>query len=327
MKNNPDEMSRVKRSKKIKKKRKWPKILFAILLIFTIIFAYGYLRLRKTSSTIHTDLSKSEVTKEQHTSRKDGEVNLKRKDPFSILLMGIDTGDKGRVEKGRSDTMMVMTVNPKNKKSTIVSIPRDTRTRIIGKDIDDKINHAYAFGGPSMSINTVQNLLDIPIDFFVSVNMKGIQQIVDAVGGVTVTPTISFNQDGYSFVKGQAQKIDGSAALAYSRMRYKDPQGDYGRQARQREVVVAILDEAASFESILNFESILKTMENNVQTDLTFNQMVTISLNYTSALSNINQIQMSGYGTRVDGIYYAIISDEEILEISNELKTELEITD
>ena len=153
------------------------------------------------------------------------------------------------------------------------------------------------------------------------------QQIVDAVGGVTVKPEISFSQDGYSFVQGQSQKIDGAAALAYSRMRKQDPEGDYGRQARQRELVLAILDRATSFESILNFESVLKTMENNVQTNLHFNDMVTISVNYLSALSNVEQIQMEGEGTKINGIYYAIISEEEKSKISNELKKELEIID
>lgn len=323
MENEPKSLSRVRRKKK--KKRRWPKVLLVIALFIGSILTYGYFRIRKASDTIHTDLSKEEFRKESHPSRNKGNIKLKNKDPFSILLMGIDTGDKGRVEKGRSDTMMVLTVNPENKKTTMVSIPRDTRTEIVGKGVDDKINHAYAFGGPAMSMNTVQNLLDIPVDYFVAVNMKGIQQIVDAVGGVKIVPNLSFNQDGYSFVEEQSQKVDGAGALAYSRMRKQDPEGDYGRQARQRELVNAILDKAASFESILNFESVLKTMETNVQTNLTFNEMVTVSVNYLPALSNVKEIQMQGNGTRIQGIYYDIVSDEDVQKITNQLKKELEI--
>lgn len=324
MENNPKEMSRVKRNKNEKKKRKWPKIILILLLFLTAILLYGYIRIRRTTDTIHTDLSQEEFEKENHASRDKGKVKLKE-EPFSILLMGIDTGDKGRVDRGRSDTMMVLTVNPASKKTTVVSIPRDTRTKIIGKGYDDKINHAYAFGGPSMAMNTVQNLLDIPVDYFVSVNMKGIQQIVDAVGGVTIKPTLTFNQDGYSFTKDQAQKVNGPEALAYSRMRKRDPEGDYGRQARQREIVLAILNKAASFESILNFESVLKTMENNVQTNLEFNEMLTISVNYLPALSNVKEIQMQGEGRKIKGIYYAIIPEEKKQEIGNELRRELEL--
>lgn len=327
MGNYETEMSRTKHKKKYKKKRRWPKVLLIILLFIGAILTYGYVRIRKTTDTIHTDLSAEEFDKENHASRENGKVNLSAKEPFSILLMGIDTGDQGRVDRGRSDTMMVMTVNPKNKKTTIVSIPRDTLTEIAGKGTEDKINHAYAFGGPTMAMNTVQNFLDIPVDYFVSVNMKGIQQIVDAVGGVTVTPTISFTQDGYSFVQGQSQKLDGAAALAYSRMRKQDPEGDFGRQARQRELVVAILDKATSFESILNFEAVLKTMENNVQTNLKFNEMATISVNYLSALSNVNQIQLEGEGTTIGGVYYLIVAEEDRLAVSKELKQELEIAE
>lgn len=86
------------------------------------------------------------------------------KDPFSVLLLGVDTGDLGRSEQGRADSIMVMTVNPTSNESKIVSILRDTYTEIVGHGTTDKINHAYVFGGVSMSVNTVQNLLTILID-------------------------------------------------------------------------------------------------------------------------------------------------------------------
>lgn len=319
MTKNSSQLSRADKHKhKHKKRRRWPRVLLVILLLFASAFTYGYYRLRKTSDNIYSDISK-----DKHPSREEQEVDLKDKKPFSILLMGIDTGDQGRVDQGRSDTIMVMTVNPEKDKTTLVSIPRDTRTEIIGRGFDDKINHAYAFGGPAMSVNTVQNLLDIPIDYFVSVNMAGIQQIVDAVGGVSVTPGISFNQDGYSFVEGQETKVNGEAALAYSRMRKQDPEGDFGRQERQREIVLAILKKGASFDSILNYQSVLNTMEDNLQTNLDFNDMVSIFMNYSSALSNINQIQMDGEGTKIDGIYYLNIPEETIADVSSELKEEL----
>lgn len=89
--------------------------------------------------------------------------------------------------------MIVLTVNPNDKSMQMVSIPRDTRTEIIGKGFDDKINHAYAFGGPEMSIATVENFLDIPIDYFVQVNMESFKDIVDAVGGVTVNNKLEFS--------------------------------------------------------------------------------------------------------------------------------------
>lgn len=325
MENDSNSLSRVERRKE--KKKKWPKILLIILLLFGLVLSYLYVRVRMTSDSIHRDLSEEEYQKEEHEGRVNGKVNLQKKEPFSILLMGIDTGDKGRIDRGRSDTMMLLTVNPKNKKTTILSIPRDTLTEIVGKGKEDKINHAYAYGGPTMAMNTVQKLVDIPVDCFVSVNMKGIQQIVDAVGGVKVTPTLTFNQDGYSFIEGEERLVDGPGALAYSRMRKKDPKGDYGRQARQRELVKVILDKAVSFGSILRFESLLETAEDNVQTNLKFNEMLTISVNYLPALTNVKEIQMQGESRKINGIYYDIVSEEEKQSIQKEMKKELELTE
>jgi LCP family protein required for cell wall assembly len=181
---------------------------------------------------------------------------LEAGEPVSILLLGVDTGDLGRTEQGRSDSMVVVTINPHTQKTTLLSIPRDTYTEIVGYGTSDKINHAYAFGGTAMSINTVQQMLDIPIDFYVMVNMAGIQEIVDAVGGITVESPLTFNQNGYDFVQGTNQ-LDGEAALAFARMRYEDPAGDTGRQGRQRLVIEAVIRKLATPETLLNYQTIL----------------------------------------------------------------------
>lgn|SRR5699024_4284419 len=327
--NNMSRSRRTKTGKNKKRKRGCWRIILVVLLIIVGIFVYAYYELRKTTDTIHSDIDADRIT---HTSRETDQVDLDG-DAFSILLLGIDTDDdragqnSSNKMQGRSDTIMVMTVNPKTQKTTLVSIPRDTYTEIVGRGTQDKINHAYAFGGAAMSINSVQNLLDIPIDYYVSVNMEGIQQIVDAVGGISITPSMTFSQSGYDFVEGQTMKMDGAQALAYSRMRYEDPQGDYGRQARQREVVLTTLSKVASFNSILNYQSVLNTMEDNVLTNLTFDEMVSMFMNYRTALTNIEQLQLSGYGTNMGGIYYEIISDEEIGSVSQQLKTELGINE
>lgn len=322
MENNTNEYSRRDRKKNKKKKRGrgclW---FFVILLLIGLgLGVYAYFELRSTTNTIHDDVKDDTIV---HTSRENDELELNSKTPFSILLLGIDSGDMGRIERGRSDTIMVMTVNPNTNKTTLLSIPRDTYVEIVGKGIQDKVNHAYSFGGPAMSMNTVQNYLDIPIDYYVSVNMKGIQQIVDAVGGINLTPTRSFNQDGFSFVEGQSTQMNGEMALAYSRMRKLD--SDYGRQGRQREVVLETLNKVASFNSVLNYQSVLQTMEDNVLTNLTFNELVSIFLNYRTALTNLEQIQLQGSGQRMGGIYYEIIPEDQLQEVRQELKTQLEI--
>lgn len=293
-------------------------IVFMILLIAVGVFVFKvYSDVTSTTDEIYQDVEKDE--------RREDPIEVKNKEPFSVLLLGVDTGDLGRTEQGRSDTMMVLTVNPNTNQTSIVSIPRDTYTEIIGRGTMDKINHAYAFGGASMSVNTVQNLLDIPIDYYVEVNMQGVKDIVDALDGVQVTPALSFSYDGYSFTEGQTTTLDGNAALAYSRMRYDDPNGDYGRQARQRQIIMASMNKVASLSSIMNYQGILGTLENNMQTNLTFDNMLSIFNNYRGAVSNVEQIQLEGVGTKIDGIYYAIVDDSELASVSGALKEQLEI--
>jgi LCP family protein required for cell wall assembly len=307
--------------KKPKKKRKGLKIFLIIVLALLIalgLFVWKiYSDVAGTTEKIYKDVETEEV--------RESSVDISKKEPFSILLLGVDTGDLGRTEQGRSDTMMVLTVNPNTNTTTILSIPRDTRTEIVGHGTTDKINHAYAFGGTSMSVNTVQSMLDIPIDHYVEVNMQGLQDVVNAVGGVQVTSPLTFSSDGYNFTEGVKASLDGKSALAYSRMRYEDPNGDFGRQERQRQVIQATVEKVASLSTISNYQDILGSLENNMQTSLEFDDMVKLFNNYRSAAGNIKQEQLTATGKTIDGIYYGIVSDEEMNRVSGLLKEQLEL--
>lgn len=323
-----EEETRTRRKRKRRKKKKrGNKFLigcagfFLILLAAAGIFAFFVYRdIRNT-----TDDMAVEIDREQHESRPEP-VNVDAgEDPFSVLVLGIDNDEERDYLRGRSDTMMLMTINPNTDRTSIVSIPRDTYTEIIGRGTMDKINHAYAFGEASMSMNTVQALFDVPVDYFVAVNMDSMPQIVDAVGGITVTPNVSFEHSGYHFQQGQPTHVSGPEALAYSRMRYDDPDGDYGRQARQREVIEETLRQIASVDSVMNYRGVLDSLGNTMQTNMTFDEMYDMFRNYRSAADEIEQVQMSGSGQMIDGVYYEMIPDEEVARISNHLKEELEI--
>ena len=250
---------------------------------------------------------------------------LEAGEPVSILLLGVDTGDLGRTEQGRSDSMVVVTINPHTQKTTLLSIPRDTYTEIVGYGTSDKINHAYAFGGTAMSINTVQQMLDIPIDFYVMVNMAGIQEIVDAVGGITVESPLTFNQNGYDFVQGTNQ-LDGEAALAFARMRYEDPAGDTGRQGRQRLVIEAVIRKLATPETLLNYQTILQSLSSNVQTSFQLSDFYTLqSQDYLGAVDNMNQQQLGGTGGMMNEIYYNFVDETEMTRVQDLLQAELEL--
>ncbi|OJF91860.1 LCP family protein [Alkalibacterium sp. 20] len=325
-----NEQSRSKRNQNNKKKKSVGKIVLSIFLLFLLVLtvAGGYVAwqvysdLRATTDEMYEEVEEQE----EHTARTDKPVVVDDgEDPFSILLMGVDTGEFDRQYQGRSDTMMVITVNPNTDKTSIVSIPRDTYTEIIGRGHLDKINHAYAFGGTSMAVNTVQNLFDIPVDYFVSVNMEGMQQVVDAVGGITVTPPLTFKIGEYQFVEGEPTHMDGNKALEYSRMRYEDPEGDYGRQHRQRQVIESTMQKVASLDSIRNYGSILETMSSTMRTNMKFDEMLDMFSNYRGAVNTVDQLQLSGQGEMIGGVYYEIIPDEEINRVQDYLKSELEL--
>lgn len=259
-------------------------------------------------------------------------MNLREKeitdnDSFSVLLLGIDNGAYGRgTEVGRSDTMLVVTVNEKLGKTTIVSIPRDSYTEIVGYGTNDKINHAYAFGQEKMSINSVQNMLNIPIDYYVTVDMGGLMGLVDAVGGLDITPVLTFTYEGESFTEGVDRHVDGEAALRYARMRYDDPEGDMGRQKRQQYVIQKLVEKLLNITSVTRYEEILKTLENSVRTNFTLDKLLSVKNNYPKALKNFESDKISGSGTMIGGIYYFVVPEGERLRISNVLRESLDLS-
>lgn len=260
--------------------------------------------------------------KNTETKKRQQPVDLNKKESFSVLLLGIDTGDLGRTEQGRSDTLMVATVNPNDNKTTLVSVPRDTYVDIVGYGTQDKINHAYAFGGAAMSMDTVEKYLDIPIDHYVSINMMGIKELVDALGGVDVNNDLEFESRGEHYAFGPIH-LEGERVLTYLRMRYEDPRGDYGRQLRQRSVVEAIVKKAVSLDGITQYRNLLDAMEGNMKTDMSFDDMQKIALDYRSAFTTIDQLQMQGDGFMQDGVSYQRVSEEELQSVQNKLKKQL----
>lgn len=259
----------------------------------------------------------------QEAGKRETPLDLDKKDSFSVLLLGIDTGDLGRTDQGRSDAIMVATVNPTDGQTTIVSVPRDTYVDIVGHGTKDKINHAYAFGGAAMSMDTVQKYLDIPIDHYIAMNMAGIKELVDAVGGVDVNNDLKFENEGNTFDIGKIH-LNGDQALSYTRMRYDDPNGDYGRQGRQRNVVAAVAKKALSLDGVTQYQQVLNAIEGNMKTDMDFNMMQKIALDYRDAFKKVEQVQMQGDGFMQDGISYQRVSGDELKRVQQILKEQLD---
>ncbi|EJQ35382.1 transcriptional regulator lytR [Bacillus toyonensis] len=300
------------------------KILFWILGIIGVlviaggVYAYTvYSNVSNTLNTVHKPLDRDK------SDKRDKKVEISDNKPISILLMGVDQEDNGT---GRSDSLMLFTLNPKTKSMKITSIPRDSYTEIVGKGKKDKINHAYAFGGIDMSVKTVENFLNVPVDHYIEVNMAGFRDIVDAVGGVDVNNDLEFTSRDQHFAKGNIH-LNGETALKYTRMRYEDPRGDFGRQMRQRQVIQAVIKKGASVSSLASYGDVLKAIEKNVKTSLTQDQMFEIQKNYKDCMENSEEIQIPGDGHKAaDGIWYYYVPDAAKQDITNKLRAHLELT-
>ncbi len=311
------------RAKSKKRHRGLKIILFLFVMTAGIIGVYMvsvYSHVSNATNKMYTSL-------ENVDNLREGMVSLGNKEAISILLLGVDSGDLGRTEQGRSDTMILATINPNTKKTVLMSIPRDTYAEIIGNGSWDKLNHAYAYGGTSMSVNSVQNLFDVPIDYYVTVNMAGIQEIVDAVGGIDIISPLTFEYEGYQFYEGESVHLDGKTALAFARMRYDDPDGDFGRQLRQRLVIEGIISKAVDPANLLNYREILNSLSSNIQTNFQMDDFFELQGNsYSDALRNIQAESFEGEGNIADdGVWYYYIYEEELNRIQTMLHEELEI--
>lgn len=299
------------------------KIIIVFLALLTVVVASGtaygnkvYFQVENVAHSIHRPIE----------GRQEAEV-IENTEPLSLLLLGI-ANDARRQTDYRANTIMIATLNPVTKKTTLTSIPRDAYVEIVGQGYEDKINHAHSFGGAKMMIETVEQYLNVPIHHYFSLNMDGMADLVDAIGGITVENDFAFTAEDIYFEEGILD-LDGWEALQYTRMRKEDPEGDYGRQRRQREVTEILANELVSLSSVMRIQDLLTIIGENGETDLTFSQMSQLFTQYQSALVTVESYQMAGTGFTGDGfrgeygISYQEVSPEEQQATSQRLKSEL----
>lgn len=318
-------------------------ILFVIALIVLAVGAMFGIAYNNTKNAVDNSFQGTGLTKERNVSNV-----IKNGKPFSILLLGTDTGELDRTYKGRTDSLMLVTVNPKKEKVTIMSLPRDSVIAPVGYEdqFPQKLNSAYEYGSAKTTIQTIQKWLNVPIDYYALVNMNGLEKVIDQLGGVQVKSPLTFGYNPYTahdngdiiynFTKGSSTytlnkngstktytKMDGAAALAFSRMRYDDPQGDYGRQARQRLVLQAIVDKAKSNPTKLINQKFLSTISDSTKTDLTFGDMLTAASKYLGAAKTIKTDHAQGTSVSLTSGSSELITQSEKQRVTNVLRSSL----
>lgn len=257
-------------------------------------------------------------------------------EPLTILLMGVDMDQAtrgGDWEGGRSDSMILVTVNPKTKETNMMSLTRDIMVEIAEANGEssgtvEKLNHSYSYGQAPMAIATIEKMMDITIDRYIEINMDGLVELVDAVGGIEVNNTLGFpisiseHEPAYtSIVQPGKQLVNGDQALVYARMRYDDPEGDIGRQRRQREVITAIIKKLLQLDGLTQYKKILTAISNNMRTNIEISPATIPSLlGYKDSVSKLNSYQLRGVDQMVDEIYYQLPTSTHLLEMQNILK-------
>lgn len=304
-----------------KKRPVWKIVLLVLGLVLLIGgSAFGYFVYKANQTVENTN---SELTRGDKSDRREETVDL-TKDHFSVLLAGVDGG--ASLEEGRTDSLMVATFNKESRQVTLVSIPRDSYVDIVTTDgeFKDKINHAYAYGGIDTTIATVEKLFDIPIDYYATINFDGIEDLVDAVGGVEVDVLvpISGRATGNVELEPGVQTLDGKEALAYARMRKDDPEGDVGRAKRQQQVLEAIINEATTINSFTKLNRIMNAVGDNIRTNMSLSEASQLQP-YTKSLRSFNQETLAGGDLTLGGVYYYELDPADLSEKRSLLKTEL----
>ncbi len=202
------------------------------------------------------------ITKEESTISTDKDIT---KEPFLVYISGIDT--YGSIKTvSRSDVNILVAVNPNTNEVLLVNTPRDYYVKLHSKKAMDKLTHAGIYGVEE-SMNTLEDLYVNDIDYYIKVNFSSLIKIVDAIGGITVESKYSFSYDGYTFKKG-TNKLNGAAALAFSRCRKELPNGDESRGENQEAVIEAIIAKVTNVSVLSKYATILKTLEGSFVTNM-----------------------------------------------------------
>ena len=239
-------------------------------------------------------------------------------EPFTILLMGIDSTDevltKNAIANG--DTLILITFNPKTLNATMLSIPRDSYVPIAcwSGQPENKITHAAAYGNDCM-IKTIEKFFDVNIDYYAKINFKGLVKLVNAVDGVDINVeqelcTDNSNRESEVCIHPGFQTLNGEQALVYARNRKALANGDFGRGQHQQEIIMALINKMKGIKDVTKFMNILNTISNSLDTNLTTKQILSFynvgkdivkkSLSSDDAdLINIQQLYLQGVGQMI----------------------------
>jgi len=320
-----------------KKKRKRKKLLTFILVPLLVIAAsgigYGAFLYTKAKSVVEDSYQPIDRESSLRDAAVDPDI-----DDISILFIGVDDSEKRSSSSGttrsRSDALMLATLNEEEKSVKLLSIPRDSYVYIPERGYNDKITHAHYFGGVSSTIETVENLLDVPVDYYAKMNFDAFMDVVEALGGIEVDVPVTFTEQNSKDQKGDnaihlekgLQTLNGEEALALARTRKID--NDIERGKRQQLIMKAIMDKAVSAQAITKYSKLMEAVGDNMTTDLSFSNIQSL-LAYATAENGlqVESLTLTGSDGNVDGSYVYQLDPTALEETKAILQEHLGIKD
>jgi polyisoprenyl-teichoic acid--peptidoglycan teichoic acid transferase len=317
--------------KTIKKKKRRRRVVFFLiipLLIITFSVAgYGALLYKKAETVFNGSYKDIE-------GREKSQLRTEKVDPkmdnVSILFIGVDESETRNFGSAtRSDALMLATLNEKEKSVKLVSIPRDSYVYLPEVGYKTKINHAHAYGGPKASIEAVETMFNIPVDYYVKMNFHAFIDVVDALDGINVeVPYEMYEQNSKDTANAihllpGMQTLDGEEALALARTRKKD--NDIERGKRQQEILKGVMQKAISANALIKYDDIIQAIGDNMETNMTFDEMKALSSYGLKKKLDMNTLSLEGEDTYIENVYYWLLDDTSLANTSMELQEHLEI--
>ena len=296
--------------------------------------------------------------KTQKTTKETSSTGKTLDEPFTILLMGVDsnTNSLAKSNSFNGDTLMLITFNPHTMNATVLSIPRDTRVPIVctRSKAKNKINSAALYGADCV-MDTITNFTGIEIDYWVKVNFQGVISLVDALGGIDVDIPYAFCESDSKrrfgkntiYLEKGYQTLNGEQTLAFARNRHTWPQycgrkysnynsNDFVRGQNQQQIVKAIVNKLKGIDSLSEIYDILDILGDNVDTNIdketmitgfdTFKNIIFNSRNITSDdFIGTQRLYLSGYDHTISGIYYFEYYKQSLNEIVDAMEINLEL--
>lgn len=295
-------------------------ILFLILGIISFFVGMGI-------SVLKSMINKVERTNIDNSNLGiNSDIDNQYDDVKNIALFGIDSTE----DSGRSDSIMILTINNKDNKLKITSLMRDSYVSIDGHG-KDKLNHAYAFGGPELAVKTINKNFDLNISDFVTVNFSSLPKLIDAVGGVEIDVDgeelkfinnyindLNFkNKTNYATInKIGLQHLNGTQAMAYCRIRYTSG-GDYKRSDRHREVLENLIQKSTSI-SVLKYPELLSELLPMLKTSLSSGEIMNYGVQGVKLVNSLEQDRYpkdeNSEEAMINNVYYLKFDERATIE-------------